>query len=131
MRALAAWLIVLGLLAADLGLASDLFRVYAQGARGLPAISPTGGAAAPGAADALPEPVAFDLPPLGTFVAAVERPLFSPARRPPEPGVEPVETPSPAGLDFELVGVVITGEQRIAVLLPRERRAETLRWSTG
>jgi hypothetical protein len=74
-------------------------------------------AAPPPAPDApLPQPP-------GAFAAIVERPLFSPTRRPPAvapaaPTPEPEEAPAPAPppIGFTLAGVVISGGTRTALV---------------
>ena len=58
----------------------------------------------------------FALPPEETFTGAIERPLFSPTRRPaPEPaGAAPIQGEREAQL--KLVGVAAAGDLRVAVL---------------
>ena len=92
-------------------------------------------AAAP-AADAQPPPadadLALALPPPERFAVVVERPLFSPTRRPAPPAAEVAEAPAlpeepppepeaveaepPPVVDFTLVGVVIAGTERYALV---------------
>lgn len=60
-------------------------------------------------------------PPREAYSAFVERPLFDPSRRPPEPEAEVVQEATPAALPniFALVGVIIDGGTRIAFLQQR------------
>jgi hypothetical protein len=94
------------------------------------------GTAAPAAASAAPlaaADLALALPPPERFAVIVERPLFSPTRRPAPPQAavaqaeaEPEEPPPEAGppadvepppvVDFTLVGVVIAGSERYALV---------------
>jgi general secretion pathway protein N len=86
-----------------------------------PVAAPTADADAtlPGAVPVAP------LPPVEQFNAMVERPLFSPSRRPalveaaPVPDApEPDEPPPPPGTpDFRLVGTVIRGGEMTALIL--------------
>jgi hypothetical protein len=75
------------------------------------------------------------------FSEIVSRPLFSPARRPPVPqqvsvrppkAVQPrqVEPPREPPLRFALVGVVINGEQRLA-LIRHAKMKETIKVAKG
>ncbi len=81
------------------------------------------------------EQVALSLPPMEEFRVVVERPLFSPDRRPPQPvppepeptaevgapapePVAPPEPPPPPPISFTLVGIVMFGDQRVALLQP-------------
>lgn len=61
----------------------------------------------------------FELPPMESLQATRERPLFSPARRPPAVVAAP-EGPMPitesASLPFELTGIALGGDERIAIL---------------
>lgn len=64
------------------------------------------------------------LPPLETFAAAIERPLFEPDRRPPPPLVSenpaPVPEPTPAAppLEVRVTGIVVTPELRLVMVRP-------------
>lgn len=79
--------------------------------------------------------VALSLPPIEEFQVVVERPLFSPDRRPPQPAppepesaaeveapaaeaIAPPEPPPPPPISFTLVGIVMFGDQRVALLQP-------------
>jgi general secretion pathway protein N len=59
----------------------------------------------------------FVLPPIETYAAITERPLFTRSRRPPS---EEAPIPVAATLDLELTGVIISGEERIALLRDTE-----------
>ncbi len=63
----------------------------------------------------------YAIPPLAELSETVGRPLFSPTRRPPEPETTlPEETPVQATSgELTLVGVVIAGENRIALVRQR------------
>lgn len=104
------WLAPSFLLAACAGLA--WFNV--QQLRALPpgpvAVAGAGSAPQP----ELPAEVSFAMAPAETFSAVVERPLFSPTRRPPPGGTATIESPEPE-LDVTLVGIIISAEERIAI----------------
>lgn len=66
----------------------------------------------------LSEEAPFVMPPLDDFAAVLERPLFSPTRRPPtETAPSIVVTSDP--LDLDLTGVIASGGRRIAIFKPR------------
>jgi hypothetical protein len=81
-----------------------------------PWLSPPVPSARPRAAapSSTPAPVLTALPPLTSFSAIVERPLFSPSRRPP-PGTDAALAPSVAGR-YQLLGIVATGLKKRAFL---------------
>ena len=91
---------------------------------------PQGGAGAP---PPLPEVAPFVPPMIEDFTEFIERPLFRPDRRPPEPPEDaPIEiAPAevPAG-EFVLVGVVITASEQLA-LIQQAGAGELLRLSVG
>jgi hypothetical protein len=72
---------------------------------------------------------AFDLPPLDAFQATVERPLFTPGRRPPLPaaaapagafdanGLPVMETPAPPPVRLRLIGVASDALGRAVAVL--------------
>lgn len=55
-------------------------------------------------------------PPIAQFVDMLERPLFMPNRRMPEPEVQKVAPPPPRPLQLKLEGIAIAGSSRVAVL---------------
>ena len=55
-------------------------------------------------------------PPIGQFVDMMERPLFFPDRRMPEPEVEETAAPPPTPLRLKLEGIALAGGSRVAVL---------------
>jgi hypothetical protein len=62
------------------------------------------------------------LPPLASFAATVERPLFSPARR---PAANAPATAAPAAESrYRLVGVVVSGMKKTAFIADNGRRAQ-------
>jgi hypothetical protein len=70
-----------------------------------------------------PAPPITDLPPLATFRAVFERPLFSPSRRPSSDGNAPVLGIGVAER-YRLLGVLTAGEARRALLAEGTRRFE-------
>ena len=87
--------------------------------RGFSAPPEAPGAASPAAGDdvaPLPEAASFEMPPLEAFSIVAERPLFSPTRRPPE-GEVAAAAPRQM-LDLTLIGVVLTAEERLAIVTP-------------
>ena len=65
----------------------------------------------------LPEPTPFVMPPAGDFAAVVERPLFSPTRRPPSEAVAAVTVASDP-IDLKLTGIVLSGQEPVAIFQP-------------
>ncbi len=88
--------------------------VYDQARREAPGLAPPGGGGAPPLA-ALPEEPNYAMAPLDDFSSILERPLFSPTRRPPAPGAVAVAAPE-SGLEVTLVGVIISSEEQIAIV---------------
>ena len=80
-------------------------------------IAAMGGPAAP--LPALPGQLSFAMPAAETFSGILERPLFSPTRRPPAEGTVTIESSAPE-LEVTLVGVIISAEERIAILKPTD-----------
>ncbi len=85
---------------------------------------------------ALPSQPSFAMAPIESFSEIVTRPLFSELRRPPIPDAEPGGEPEPIAVPkvqrglFVLVGVVITGQTRLAIV--RNRKAnEVVRLERG
>lgn len=66
----------------------------------------------------LPAELHFNLPPIEDLHAVLERPIFSPNRRPPAP--EAVALPALRSFDFALKGIVVDGDERVAVFLPKD-----------
>jgi hypothetical protein len=77
-----------------------------------------------------------------SFAAIIERPLFSPSRRPaeaaPAPAPETVAAaPAEASLDFVLVGTIVSGDERVALVETKgdgkivqvRERGEVLGWT--
>ena len=69
-----------------------------------------------------PVPALATLPPLANFSAIVERPLFSPSRRPP-PGTNTAAAPLVAS-HYRLLGVVATGPKKRAFLADGARHLD-------
>ena len=88
-------------------------------------VDPVAAASVPGAVDVpavnAPVPALFDLPPADAFIEIVERPVFSPNRRPPSYLLDEPEDFEPAAavrrqdLDVTVVGI-ITGPRALALL---------------
>ncbi len=81
-------------------------------------VASAGGGAPPPLA-ALPDQPSYSVAPVADFSAILERPLFSPTRRPPAEGVAAVVDPEPE-LQVTLVGVIISSEEQIAIVKPRD-----------
>lgn len=88
----------------------------------------------PPAAAVVDAPEAFtDLPPIESFSETVARPLFMATRRPPEPEEPEVEAEPTAGAQrnmFNLLGIVISSDERVA-LVTRRRGGDFLRLVVG
>lgn len=69
-----------------------------------------------------PASVLATLPPIASYAAIVERPLFAPSRRPP-PGIA-AATGAPAESRYRLVGIVANGARRKAFVADGARRIE-------
>ena len=69
--------------------------------------------AAPQAAT-MPPPEAFALPPLQSYSAVTERPLFSPGRKPAPPELS--SQPATNVSEFVLSGIVITDNEKVALI---------------
>ena len=70
----------------------------------------------------------FTMKPLDDFSEIAQRPLFIPSRRPLPPDTEP-PPPGPRKAErhrFTLKGVVIVGDERMAVLVNQRRRSRTV-----
>lgn len=68
---------------------------------------------------ALPGELSFAMPAAETFSIILERPLFSPTRRPPAGGTVTIESVEPE-LDVTLVGVIISAGEQIAIIKPKD-----------
>ena len=100
--------------------------------QGLQAVPPPGPVATAGGTpplDALPEETAFVMPPEQSFAAILERPLFSPTRRPPPEGIASAAGPVPT-LKIDVVGIVISEQEQFALILT-ENSKEVVRLSAG
>src|SRR5437870_1890743 len=62
-----------------------------------------------------PSPPLAPLPPLATFAAVFERPLFSPTRRPPPDGKAPAVSSTDAAR-YRLLGLMTVGNARRALI---------------
>ncbi len=60
--------------------------------------------------------ISIPAPPIAQFADMLERPLFVPNRRMPEPEVKKVAPPPPRPLQLKLEGIAIAGDSRVAVL---------------
>jgi hypothetical protein len=89
----------------------------------VPSVRPL--AAPPASASA---PLVAPLPPLASYAAIVERPLFSPSRRPP-PGAPAIQGPSIESR-YRLVGIVATGPKRKAFVAEGAQRREIAQGDT-
>ncbi len=66
----------------------------------------------------LPAEPSFVMAPAESFSAILERPLFSPTRRPPAEGTVTIES-GPPELEVTLVGIIISSEEQIAIIKPK------------
>ncbi len=66
----------------------------------------------------LPAEPSFVMAPAESFSAILERPLFSPTRRPPAEGTVTIESAEPE-LEITLVGIIISSEEQIAIIKPK------------
>jgi hypothetical protein len=67
----------------------------------------------------LPPELHFNPPPIEALQAVLERPVFAPGRRP--LSEDAVELPAPKTLSFLLKGIVIDGDERVAVVIPKDK----------
>lgn len=74
------------------------------------------GGAGGGPADALPALPVYDPPPLDRFAAAIERPLFSPDRRPPAEAPSVVVASADQALTATLSGILFADSGSVALL---------------
>ncbi len=106
------WLASAFLLGVCLALAA---LVYAQVQMEAPGPAPAGAGGETPPLAALPAPPSYAMAPVEDFSTILERPLFSPTRRPPAEGVAAAAAPEPA-LQVTLVGVIISSEEQIAIV---------------
>lgn len=103
-----------------LGAAAIVFAALAVWPWLFPPLPATRPLAAPPAG--APAPALAPLPPLASFTAIVERPLFSPSRRPP-PGATAALGASIESR-YRLIGIVVTGPKKKAFVAEGARRLE-------
>ncbi len=108
------------LLAACLGLGWLIYQEL--GASPEPQAAETAGTIQP--RPDLPVEAPFVMPPAEDFAAVMERPLFSPTRRPPS-GAALSVTQTKDPIDLELTGVIGSQGQRIAIFQPKTPPAKT------
>lgn len=89
--------------------------VYDQSRREQPGPAPSAGVSETPPLAALPAQTSYSVAPVEDFSAILERPLFSPNRRPPAEGVATV-APSAPELEVTLIGVIISSEEQIAIV---------------
>jgi hypothetical protein len=66
--------------------------------------------------------VPAERPDLANFSSIVERPLFTPSRRPPSATGEAKTAEAPSKLEmYDLIGVIISTGRRVALLQPRDK----------
>jgi len=105
------WLVSTLLLGVCLALAAF---VTVQVRMEVPEPAPSGSGEAPPLA-VLPAQSNYVMAPVEDFSAILERPLFSPTRRPPAEGAITLEASEP-DLQVTLVGVIISSEEQIAII---------------
>jgi general secretion pathway protein N len=105
------WLVSTLLLGVCVALAAFVYDQVRMEALG-PA--PSGGGETPPLA-ALPDQPSYAMAPVEDFSMVLERPLFSPTRRPPPAGTVAAVTSEPE-LQLTLVGVIISSEEQIAIV---------------
>ncbi len=89
--------------------------VYVQVRREAPGPAPSGGGGATPPLAALPAQPSYAMAPVEDFSTILERPLFSPSRRPPAQGAVSTAASEPE-LQVTLVGVIISSEEQIAIV---------------
>ena len=109
------WLVSTLLLGVCLALAAF---VYGQLQMELPGPAPAVSGETPPLA-VLPAQPSYAMAPVEDFSAILERPLFSPTRRPPAEGEVPAAASEPE-LQVTLVGVIISSEEQIAIVRPKD-----------
>lgn len=68
----------------------------------------------------------FEMAPLSTYAEIVSRPVFTPTRRPPVAAARAVEAPVVSTLAASLIGVILSADERVA-LIPRRQSAAAAR----
>ena len=84
-----------------------------------PFFVPEATSVSPGAKNSvvLPRESPAEKPAISTFAEVVERPLFTPSRRPPPPKTDSTIAASPEKPEtFDLIGVIISADRRMALL---------------
>ncbi len=95
-----------------------------------PSATPTAGSGKPATLPPLPPDPEFAMPPEASFAAVVDRPVFSPGRRPIQ-GVGAVAAPG-ATAEIRLIGVIIADDEPVALVkLQNGDRLERLRLGDG
>ena len=89
--------------------------VYVQVRTEVPGPVPLGVTVGTPALAALPDQPSYAMAPVEDFSTILERPLFSPNRRPPAQGVVAAVTAAPE-LQVTLIGVIISSEEQIAIV---------------
>lgn len=90
--------------------------------------------AEPAAVEPLPPEAVLSLPALELFSALVERPVFSPTRRPEEEEAEesePTQEPVSKPPNFSLAGIVISEKGRFVVAVQQGRKGGVVRVGEG
>ncbi len=93
------------------------WTVYREIQVGAPEPFEAAGGQAPPLSD-LPAEPSFVMAPAESFSAILERPLFSPTRRPPAEGTVTIESGEPE-LEVTVVGIIISSEEQIAIIKPK------------
>jgi hypothetical protein len=109
------WLTSTLLLGVCIALASV---VYGQLRMTPPKPAPGGGDGEAPALAALPAQPRYTLAPAEDFSEVLERPLFSPTRRPPAEGTVAAPDSEPT-LEVTLMGIIISSEEQIAIVKPK------------
>jgi general secretion pathway protein N len=110
------WLVSTLLLGFCLALAA---YVYGQVQMEAPGPAPPAGGGETPALAALSAQPRYAMAPVADFSAILERPLFSPTRRPPAEGAVAAVASEPE-LQVTLVGVIISSEEQIAIVRPND-----------
>ena len=93
------------------------WTVYREIQLGAPEPAEVAGGQVPPLPD-LPAEPSFVMAPAESFSAILERPLFSPTRRPPAEGTVTLESAEPE-LEVTVVGIIISSEEQIAIIKPK------------